>query len=126
MTDDTQPPADNSLAVCLRCGLSYGPSTEFCRLDGEKLIKQREDPMIGRTLDRYKIVAFIGSGAMARVYRATHTFLEQDYAIKILNGEIGSDRQLAERFRREALAASKIKHPNVRVRLGEVVAAASS
>ncbi|MFO0725735.1 MAG: serine/threonine-protein kinase [Myxococcota bacterium] len=69
--------------------------------------------MIGRTLDRYKIVAFIGSGAMARVYRATHTFLEQDYAIKILNGEIGSDRQLAERFRREALAASKIKHPNV-------------
>ena len=101
------------LAVCLRCGLSYAPATEFCRLDGEKLVRRSEDPMLGRTLERYQIVAFIGSGAMARVYRARHAFLEQDYAVKILSGEIGSDRQLAERFRREALAASKIKHQNV-------------
>lgn len=113
MTESPGQVSEAMLAVCLRCGLSYAPATEFCRLDGEKLVRRSEDPMLGRTLERYQIVAFIGSGAMARVYRARHSFLEQDYAVKILSGEIGSDRQLAERFRREALAASKIKHPNV-------------
>ncbi len=113
MTESPGQVSEALLAVCLRCGLSYAPATEFCRLDGEKLVRRSEDPMLGRTLERYQIVAFIGSGAMARVYRARHAFLEQDYAVKILSGEIGSDRQLAERFRREALAASKIKHPNV-------------
>ncbi|MCB9648775.1 MAG: protein kinase [Deltaproteobacteria bacterium] len=72
-----------------------------------------DDPHIGRTLDRYRIEAPLGSGGMARVYRARHTYLEQDFAVKILHGEIASDKDLARRFHREAKALSRIKHPNV-------------
>jgi len=69
--------------------------------------------MIGRTLGNYRIDEIIGDGGMARVYRGTHTFLEQSCAIKVLFGELSSDEAFTSRFRREALAASKIKHDNV-------------
>src|SRR5688572_853658 len=99
--------------VCLRCGLSYGFPMGRCGLDGEPLTEQENDPLIGRDLDRYQIIEQLGAGAMARVYRARHKFLDSEFALKILLGQIAVDRDLAERFRREAQAVSRIKHPNV-------------
>jgi serine/threonine-protein kinase len=101
------------MLACSRCGSSYTKDQEFCGIDGERLSEQATDPLIGRTVDRYKIVETIGEGGMARVYRARHVYLEQDFAVKILFGDIASDRNLARRFQREAQAASRIKHANV-------------
>ncbi len=84
-----------------------------CGLDGEPLVESDQDPLIGRAVDRYLIQEQLGSGAMARVYRAKHQFLDSEFALKILLGQIAVDRNLAERFRREAQAVSRIKHPNV-------------
>jgi serine/threonine-protein kinase len=86
---------------------------ERCGLDGEKLVECADDPLIGRDVDRYHVLEQLGHGAMARVYRAKHKFLGTESALKILLGQIAIDRTLAERFRREAQAVSRIKHKNV-------------
>ena len=68
--------------------------------------------LIGQFIDdRYRIDAVIGKGGMGTVYRATRLLIGDEVAIKVLH--IGQeDPQAAERFRREARAAARLKHPN--------------
>jgi serine/threonine protein kinase len=62
---------------------------------------------------RYRVTEVLGEGAMARVYRGTHVALDREVAIKILRPDLPRPDDFAERFRREAMAASAIDHPNV-------------
>lgn len=62
---------------------------------------------------RFRIDGFIGKGGMGRVYRASHLTLGREYAIKVLRGRFTEDETFVERFRREAIAASRVVHPNV-------------
>jgi serine/threonine protein kinase len=73
------------------------------------------DLLVGRTLggDKYLIEKRLGGGAMGRVYRGTHAALRKPIAIKVLHRKFQKDPQFAERFHREALAASSLDHPNV-------------
>lgn len=98
---------------CPHCLSPYSAQIEFCGIDGTRLAEFEFDPLVGRDLDRYRILGTIGNGAMARVYRARHKVLDREYAVKVLFGEIASDKNLAERFRREAQVISKMSHPNV-------------
>ncbi len=50
---------------------------------------------------------------MATIYRARDERLDTIVAVKLLRPEIAADRDLVERFRREALAASALHHPNI-------------
>jgi eukaryotic-like serine/threonine-protein kinase len=50
---------------------------------------------------------------MATIYRATDLRLEREVAVKILRPEVATDPDLAHRFRREALAATVLRHPNI-------------
>ena len=69
---------------------------------------------VGRLLGgRYRLQAIIGRGGMATIYRARDERLETLVAVKVLRREIAADRELAERFRREALAAAVLNHPNI-------------
>jgi eukaryotic-like serine/threonine-protein kinase len=102
-----------TMLVCPKCGAVYTRALERCGLDGTPLIQQNHDPFIGRTVDRYRVTEMLGTGGMARVYQATHVYLEEEYALKIIHGELASDRSLAQRFQREAQAMRRIKHPNV-------------
>lgn len=71
------------------------------------------DQLKGRVIDgRYRIDSLIGIGGMGSVYRATRVLIGDDVAIKILHTERVADPQAAERFRREAQAAARLKHPN--------------
>ena len=98
---------------CPQCGGTYPSNAEFCTLDGTALTSGDTDVLIGRTIGRYEITERIGEGGMARLYRAKHTFLNQDFAIKILFGELAASTQLVNRFHREAQTVSQIKHPHV-------------
>lgn len=62
---------------------------------------------------RYKIVKLIGQGGMADVYLAYDILLERDVAIKILRNELASDAVSLLRFKHEAVAVSKLSHPNI-------------
>ena len=77
------------------------------------MVEQASDPLIGKNVDRYEVIDRLGSGAMGCVYRARHTRLDRDFAIKVLFGEMASNKKVAARFHREAKAASRMSHPNV-------------
>ncbi len=69
--------------------------------------------MIGRILDHYRIVEQIGAGGMGVVYRAHDERLERDVALKVLPSGALSDEAARKRFRKEALALSRLNHPNI-------------
>ena len=70
--------------------------------------------MIGVNIeDKYLIEEKLGEGGMGAVYRATRLMIGDAVAIKVLHSEQMTDPQVIERFRREAQAAARLKHPNV-------------
>ena len=69
--------------------------------------------MIGAAVSHYRIVASLGHGGMGAVYKAEDMRLRRTVALKFLSDELSSHAAAIERFRREALAASSLHHPNV-------------
>lgn len=67
----------------------------------------------GTRLGHYQIVAPLGAGGMGEVYRARDDRLERDVALKILPPGAVSDSAARKRFRKEALALSRLNHPNI-------------
>src|SRR3954470_21030885 len=67
----------------------------------------------GTALGAYVITARIGRGGMASVYQAHHPALDRDVAIKVMWQSLADQPGFLERFRREARAASRLRHPNI-------------
>jgi len=67
----------------------------------------------GFTLGQYQIVARIGRGGMATVYRARQASLDRDVAIKVLPDFFAEDEGYRERFQQEARSIARLKHPNI-------------
>lgn len=73
-----------------------------------------KDPWLSSVVgQRYRIEARIGQGGMGVIYRGQHLELGKRVAIKRLDARISSDPISFERFRREAIAASRIESPHV-------------
>lgn len=62
---------------------------------------------------RFRIQRLIGEGGMGAVYEAQHLVLPRRFAIKVLKPDVSRDQSFVERFRREAIAAASVEHPNV-------------
>ena len=71
--------------------------------------------MIGKTISHYHVTAALGAGGMGEVYRATDTRLDRDVALKVLPAGALADEAARKRFRKEALALSKLNHSNIAV-----------
>ncbi|MEJ7701786.1 MAG: protein kinase [Pyrinomonadaceae bacterium] len=70
--------------------------------------------VIGQILDnKYKIERELGKGGMGTVYLATHVGTERPVAVKVIAPEFMQRAEFVERFRREARAAGRLRHPNV-------------
>ena len=68
----------------------------------------------GKTLNgRYKIQSLIGTGGMAAVYFAKDLILDRLVAIKVLRLDFRQNDDAMRRFRREALSATQLTHPNI-------------
>ncbi len=97
-------PALESAASNLRQG-GEGPLSE-----------PQRDPLIGKVLGgRFEIVAPIGAGGMARVYRAIQRPLDRPVALKVLHPlfDTSLDPEFEKRFLLEAAMTAKVKHPNI-------------
>jgi serine/threonine protein kinase len=63
--------------------------------------------------DRYRIERRLGAGGMSTVFMATDAVLERRVAVKLLAEHLAEDEDFVARFRREALSAARLQHPNV-------------
>jgi tRNA A-37 threonylcarbamoyl transferase component Bud32 len=63
--------------------------------------------------DKYRIERLIGCGGMAEVYSAINIKTDRRVALKWILPMLARNREVMLRFRREALAAGRIVHPNV-------------
>jgi serine/threonine-protein kinase len=71
-----------------------------------------QDNLVGRTVAGYSLLAHVGEGGTATVYRAQHP--ERGFAaVKILRSRMGQDPIAVKRFLREAEFGSRVKHPNI-------------
>jgi serine/threonine protein kinase/tetratricopeptide (TPR) repeat protein len=71
------------------------------------------DPLVGRTVAQYDILARVGGGGMGVVYRARDRKLGRVVALKFLPQQWSHDETAKQRFVREAQAASATDHPNI-------------
>jgi serine/threonine-protein kinase len=62
---------------------------------------------------KYRIEALLGSGGMAEVYAAVNLLTDRRVALKWILPTLATSKEAMARFRREALAAGRINHPNV-------------
>src|SRR6478672_5300354 len=70
--------------------------------------------LLGQTLDdKYLIERELGRGGMGTVYLATHIGTERHVAVKVIAPQYMERSEFVERFRREARAAGRLRHPNV-------------
>ena len=70
--------------------------------------------LIGQVIDgKYRIERQLGKGGMGTVYLATHEGTERHVAIKVIVPQFMERAEFVERFRREARAAGRLRHPNV-------------
>ena len=67
----------------------------------------------GACLGQYEVVAPIGVGGMAEVYRARDTTLHREVALKVLPQRFAIDAERLMRFKREALVLASLNHPNI-------------
>lgn len=69
-----------------------------------------DGPSFGQLSNTYRFFGKIGAGGMGAIYKAHHTMLKKDVAIKILHQV---NELTVQRFQREAQAAYNLHHENV-------------
>jgi serine/threonine protein kinase len=75
---------------------------------------QGPEQYLGAILDdKYRLEQLLGSGGMGAVYLATHLGTERYVALKLISPQFMRNREFVERFKREARAAGRLRHPNV-------------
>lgn len=99
------------MRYCPNCHRCFQDGVEFCLFDQAPTREGAGLPLI---IDgKYQLESLIAHGGMGSVYRALHLQLERPVAVKILRAEFLADMTVRERFHREALAAARLKHPNI-------------
>src|SRR5438046_6756448 len=73
----------------------------------------QQEPLIGTFLRNYKILAPLGEGGMARVYRAHQDNLDREVAVNVLPPSYATDRNFVDRFNLEARLIARLSHPNI-------------
>jgi serine/threonine protein kinase len=82
---------------------------QYCRITA----MSQDSPLSRLIGGRYQLEHRIARGGMAEVWLASDTFLHRQVAVKLLKPHLANDANVAERFRREAVACAGITHPNI-------------
>ena len=67
----------------------------------------------GQVIGPFRIVSRLGSGGMGVVYKAEDAHLRRVVALKTIAPSIAAQPQFARRFRKEAILAANLSHPNI-------------
>jgi serine/threonine protein kinase len=78
------------------------------------VVASTPEALIGQTIaGRYEVLRLIGTGGMAAVFEVRNTRLGRSFAMKVLMRDASRDRRVFQRFRREADAIARLKHPGI-------------
>ena len=91
-------------------GILERPGAEW---EAERVGESEPETLVGHRLGRFEVLAKLGAGGMGEVYVARDPTLERRVAIKFLPPHLADDPERIRRFRREAIAASALNHPNI-------------
>jgi tRNA A-37 threonylcarbamoyl transferase component Bud32 len=69
--------------------------------------------LTGKTLGKYRIIARLGRGGMAEVYKAYQPGLDRYVAVKVMHSHLSDEEDFVGRFKREASAVANLRHPNI-------------
>ena len=69
--------------------------------------------LTGHTIGKYRIVAKLGHGGVAQVYKAYQPDLDRYVAVKVLHPHLTGDEEFAARFQQEARAVAALEHPHI-------------
>lgn len=69
--------------------------------------------LVGKQIDNYKLVSFIGGGNMGGVFKGWDVSLEREVAVKVISFDLSSQEKFREMFIKEARTASRVDHPNI-------------
>ena len=82
--------------------------------EGTEPTQRSEPAALGRVIGgRYRLESRLAAGGMGEVYQATHIELGRKLALKLMRPELSQDTSFVERFRREAMTASRLGHPHI-------------
>jgi TPR repeat protein/serine/threonine protein kinase len=96
---------------CPICTTDYPDERKTCPTDGA-MLRVNSDWSPGTLIKgKYRIIARLGRGGMGTVYKAEHIPLEEVRALKVMAPT--GDAEFVRRFRQEAQAARRLRHPNV-------------
>jgi serine/threonine protein kinase len=71
------------------------------------------EDLTGKQFGPYQIVAPLGEGGMAAVYKAYQPAVERYVALKVLPRRFAEDQQFVARFQREAKLVAQLQHPHI-------------
>ena len=77
------------------------------------LERARGDPMIGHTVDRYRVLEELGTGAMGTSWLADDPYLSRRVVLQFLPDAGGRSEAACEHFVRDARAACFVSHPGL-------------
>jgi serine/threonine protein kinase len=98
----------------MACSREFAIAGGVCPHDGNMLVPLPQDPYVGRRIaDKYHVLSVLGTGGMGVVYLARHETMEDNVAIKMLRAQFVGDQASVKRFNHEAIAARRLRHPNV-------------
>jgi serine/threonine protein kinase len=69
--------------------------------------------LIGQQLGQYEIIALLGEGGMATVYRARQGSIRRDVAVKVIEPRLARMGDFIKRFEREAQTVASLSHPHI-------------
>ena len=66
-----------------------------------------------KKLGKYEVIEEVGRGAMGEVYKARDPLIGRPVALKTITSSLVGNKELLERFYREARSAGALEHPNI-------------
>ncbi len=112
---------------CQRCERDFEQAGfRFCPYDGNRLVDPKRKIAVSTTAieghllgERYRVRGFFAKGAMARIYLADDERSGELVAVKMLHRKFAKNKEMSERFLREAQAIRQIEHEHI-VKIHEV------
>ena len=104
---------------CPTCHANYPRDYTHCPRD-LTLLKELGSWQEGAVVrGRYRILARVGAGGMATVYKAEHIHFHELRALKAINPDLAADANFVQRFTQEAVLTRRLQHPNA-VRVDDI------